>query len=83
MPFFYAVDINGNTYRVTEFPGTETAQVTIPGKGNIWAYRVYTSTYIATDGKVYSNMRDKIDKYNTDECREYAFRKLRQLGYMY
>ena len=79
---FQAWNTKGDECWITEYPGTETASVSVSGVGSLWAYRVYTSTYIDTNGDIYSNMEDKLKKYDNNESRVYAFKKLKELGLM-
>ena len=83
MMFFLAKDEDGNEVTIYEVVGTDYGQIEVPGFGRIWAYRIYTSSYFAVNGKLYTNMPDKVKELNTVENREFAFRKLREAGLMF
>ncbi|WP_458458100.1 hypothetical protein [Pseudobutyrivibrio sp.] len=83
MAFFKAEDEDGNEVTIYEVIGTEFGQIELQSFGRIWAYRVDTSSYFAVNGKLYTNMPDKVKKLNTVENREFAFRKLREAGLMF
>ena len=80
--YFYAYDGKGKKYYLTEYIGEGIGHIITPEEGLIYACRVGTSTYIATNGKTYSNSKEKIELYNKEEYKAEAFMKMASLGLM-
>ena len=72
-------DKDGNISRLNETPGRELAMV-ISSKGGIFAIRVAAGTYVGTDGKVYSTIRNNCILYSTQEWLNWARRQLQKLN---
>lgn len=81
--FFNGFDAKGHRVIITEYSGTDTAQIKGEGIfGVIYGYRVDTSTYVGTDGVVYSNSSSKISANYNSATINWALGMLKSVGLM-